>query len=177
MNTRMKLAIATLLVLLAVSHASAQTYDPYLPDTALINYSGDASYYQVWINWTARTSTGIIATDAQCAGQGIQGNPGSYTGYWIGAGLGYHTTLPQACGPLVVSIVAGENSWNQYGYPDHLWQGLSVRAQGSLPGGRNGVDTQTEACSLVGDDYAVGGAHTVVYDPGLCIYYGGQAPM
>jgi hypothetical protein len=173
----MKLLTTILLLLAAVSLASAQTFNPYLPDVPLVNYSGDKNYYQVWINWTPRTSTGLIGNDAQCSAPGMWGTPGSYNGYWIGAALGYHTNLPQACGPLTVNIVAGELSFNQAGYPDHLYQGLAVRAQGSLPGGRNGVDTQYESCSLVGDDDAVGGAHTITYDPGLCVYYGGNAPM
>jgi hypothetical protein len=175
--------VKTLLVLtflFVASLASAQTFNAYLPDVPLINYSGDHSYYQVWINWTPRTSTGLIGNVAQCSAPGLWGSPGTYQGYWIGGALGYHTTLPQACGPITVNINAAELSENQYGYPDHLYQGLAIWMQGSLPNGpggppRRGVLTQYEACSLVGDDDVVGQGHEVAFDAGNCNYYGGNS--
>lgn len=175
----MKIFLLSILALLGASFASAQTYNPYLPDSPLINYSGDNNYQNVWINWYPRESTGPIGNTAQCGATGLWGNPGTYQGFWLGGALGYHApaNLPQSCGPLTININATELVENSFGWPDHLAQGINVRAVGSLNGGVPGGVTQYEACSLVGDDNNVGEPHTLWFNPGLCVYYGGSSPM
>jgi hypothetical protein len=166
-------------LLSALPMAAQGTFNPYLPDATLINYSGDQSiisYLSLPVD--PRRSLSVSNT-ADCGYQGTQGNPGTYAGYGIGGRVGFTVAnspsarVPQ-CYPIHISLNASWISRRPDGVNDHLYQALYVNAEGSLPGGYPADNTQFESCSLIGNNGGVGTPHTVVFQEGVCVYYGGN---